>query len=196
MTPGTAAASAHPGFADPVLDSQACFRAVLDAMARPGQVHALIAKLDPPPGIDPATAAVLLTLADADTPVWLDTAAMGARGWIAFHCGAPVAPAGSAALAVALGPVRLAGFDAGTDDAPERGATVILQVAAFGHGTALVLSGPGLKTPAGLAVDGLSPGFVADWAANRALFPRGVDVILCAGNQVAALPRTVAIREA
>lgn len=185
----------HPGFADPVQDSQACFRAVLDAMARPGQVHA-IAAMDPPPALGPATAAVLLTLADADTPLWLDGPAMAARDWITFHCGAPAAPAESAVLALALGPVRLGAFPAGTDDAPELGATIILQVAALGHGAALELSGPGLAAPAMLAVDGLPDGFVAEWATNRALFPRGVDVILCAGDQVAALPRTVQIREA
>ncbi len=185
----------HPGFADPVQDSQACFRAVLDAMARPGQTHA-VAALDPPPGLDPATAAVLLTLADADTPLWLDPAATAARDWITFHCGAPAAAAEFAALALALGPVRLDAFPAGTDDAPEHGATIILQVAALGRGTAFELSGPGLAAPALLEVDGLPAEFVAEWAANHALFPCGVDVILCAGDRIAALPRTVQIRHA
>jgi len=44
-------------------------------------------------------------------------------------------------------------------------------------------------------VAGLPPGFLAEWEANRALFPRGVDVILCAGDHLAALPRTVRIEE-
>lgn len=186
----------HAGFADPIRDSQVCFRAVLDAMARPGQVHVIAAAMDPPPGLDPATAAVLLTLADADTPLWLDAAATGARDWAAFHCGAPPAAPEAAALALALGPLRLTGFATGTDDAPEQGATLILQVAAMGRGAALMLSGPGLAEPAGLLIEGLPDGFVADWAANRALFPRGVDVILCAGDRVAALPRTVALQVA
>lgn len=185
----------HPGFADPVQDSQACFRAVLEAMARPGRTHA-VAALDPPPGLDPATAAVLLTLADADTPLWLDPAATPARDWITFHCGAPAAAAEFAVLALALEPVRLDAFPAGTDDAPELGATIILQVAALGRGTAFGLSGPGLAAPALLEVDGLPADFVVKWAANHALFPRGVDVILCAGDRIAALPRTVQIREA
>lgn len=186
----------HPGFADPVQDSQACFRATLDAMARPGRVHALAAAMDPPDMLDPATAAVLLTLADAETPLWLDAAAARAQEWIAFHCGSPPAPADTAALALALQPVRLDRFAAGTDDAPELGATLILQVAALGSGKAYVLSGPGLATPARLEIDGLPDGFVSEWAANHALFPRGVDIILCAGDRVAALPRTVQIREA
>ncbi len=186
----------HPGFADPVRDSQACFRAVLDAMAQPGRLLTVPAAMDPPPMLDTATAAVLLTLADADTPLWLDKAASAARHWIAFHCGAPAATAGSAALALALGPVRLDTFPRGTDNAPELGATIILQVAALARGVAYTLSGPGLASPAVLAVVGLPDSFIAEWAANRALFPRGVDLILCAGNRVAALPRTVRIEAA
>ena len=33
------------------------------------------------------------------------------------------------------------------------------------------------------------------WADNRALFPRGVDVVLTAGRRFIALPRTTKIRE-
>ena len=61
-----------PGFADPVFDSQATFRAALDALARPGRVAALPPVLTPPAPLNPATAALCLTLADLDTPLWLD----------------------------------------------------------------------------------------------------------------------------
>ena len=182
------------GFADPVLDSQACFRAVLDALAHPGRIVAAEAP-DPPPTLDPATAAVLLTLVDAETPLWLGDAAAPARDWIAFHCAVPLAARGEAAFGLSLGAVSLAGFGTGTDDAPEDGATLILQVAALGRGLALRLSGPGLTAPAVLRVDGLPSGFVQEWAANHAMFPRGVDLILCAGNRLAALPRSVRIEE-
>ncbi len=185
----------HPGFADPVLDSQACFRAVLDALSHPGRI-ATLAALGPPPPLHPATAAVVLTLVDAESPLWLDEAATAARDWIGFHCGAAVVPQAWAAFGLALRPVALAGFGTGTDDAPESGATVILQVAGLGEGRRLRLSGPGLAAPAVLAVNGLSEGFVAEWAANHALFPRGIDLLLCAGSQVAALPRSVQVAEA
>jgi alpha-D-ribose 1-methylphosphonate 5-triphosphate synthase subunit PhnH len=36
---------------------------------------------------------------------------------------------------------------------------------------------------------------VSIWRRNHALFPRGVDLILCAGDKLTALPRTVAIEE-
>ena len=35
--------------------------------------------------------------------------------------------------------------------------------------------------------------FVADRATLATLFPRGIDIVLCAGNMIAALPRTTRI---
>jgi alpha-D-ribose 1-methylphosphonate 5-triphosphate synthase subunit PhnH len=40
----------------------------------------------------------------------------------------------------------------------------------------------------------LPPDFQARLAANRALFPRGVDLILVSPDAVAALPRSVALQ--
>ena len=180
-----------PGFTNPVLEAQSCFRAVLDAMARPGTVHALHGPADA--GLDPATAAVLLTLCDPETPVCLQLGDAATEAWVRFHCGAPLVDAGVAQFVVTD---RLdwdaTGF--GTDDAPEGGATVILQVAALHGGPALTLTGPGIDGRAGLNVAGLPDDFAAQWARNHAQYPRGVDVILCAGARVAALPRSVAVR--
>ena len=46
-----------------------------------------------------------------------------------------------------------------------------------------------------LAYEADPAGFAARWAANRALFPRGVDLVLCAGRDLAALPRATAVAE-
>ena len=182
-----------PAFADPVRDSQAVFRSVMNAMARPGRIHRVSAPAIPPDPLDRATASVLLTLVDGDTPLWLDPAAAPAWGWVSFHCGAPPSEAATAAFAVALGTVSLTPFPAGTDEAPEDSATLILQVEALGAGETLRLRGPGLKGEEILAVTGLPAAFRAEWAANRRRFPRGLDVILCAGDALAALPRTLEI---
>lgn len=185
----------HPGFAEPVRDAQACFRAVLDAMSRPGRIMAAGAELAPPPPLAPATAAVLLTLVDLDTPLWVDPACAAARDWIAFHCGAPLAAGpGTAAFVLAASLPDLDALRDGTDEAPEEGATVILQVAALGRGRALRLDGPGLREPGAFAAEGLPDEFPARWAANRLRFPRGIDLVLCAGNALAALPRSVRVK--
>ncbi len=183
-----------PGFADPVPDAQATFRAVLDALSRPGQIRRAGVSLTPPAPLAQATAALLLTLADADTTLWLAPDCATAHDWIAFHCGAPVTenPA-HAAFAVATALPDLSLFDAGSDVAPEASATLIIQVAGFGSGTKLRLTGPGLRVPGTLMVDGIPENFVETWAVNHALYPRGIDLILCAGATLVALPRSLAI---
>lgn len=187
-----------PGFADPVLDAQRCFRAVLEAMSRPGTIRAAGEGLAAPAPLARATAAVLLTLVDHETPLFIDPAAEGAAEWIGFHCGAPrVAAPGAARFALGLAsPPALADLDSGTHEAPEASATLILQLPALGEGEALALSGPGIRGSAVLRATGLPAGFVAAWAENHAAFPCGVDVILCAGSHLAALPRSLAIAEA
>lgn len=186
------------GFADPSLDAQRCFRAVLEAMSRPGRVQQLEAGMaEPPTPLGLAAGAVLLALADADTPVWIDDAAAPATDWLRFHAGCPlVAAPGEAQFALACGAMpALDALAQGTEEAPQESATLVLQVASLTRGTPLRLTGPGIEREHHLRVEGLPDGFVAAWARNAALFPRGVDVILCAGGSLAALPRTVRVEE-
>jgi alpha-D-ribose 1-methylphosphonate 5-triphosphate synthase subunit PhnH len=185
---------ALPGFADPVGQAQACFRAVLDAMARPGTLMTAGEGLTPPAPLDPATGAVLLTLVDHDTPLWLDAAAAGARDWIAFHCGAGFTEASArAAFALAVALPDLATLSPGTHEQPESAATLILQVRSLTEGIRYRLRGPGLRDGSTLAVDGLGDDFVSVWQRNRAGFPLGVDLVLCAGTTLAAMPRSVIV---
>ena len=130
-----------PGFADPPLAAQACFRRLLEAMARPGTV----VTLDPPPApppLAPAAGAVALTLCDADTPVWLDAALAvpAVLDWLRFHAGCRIVAAPEeAAFAFAADPaVPFDRFQVGSDEYPDRSATVVLQIDAFGAGAALL----------------------------------------------------------
>ncbi|HEX3575221.1 MAG TPA: phosphonate C-P lyase system protein PhnH [Rhodopila sp.] len=186
-----------PGFADPVAGTQACFRSVLDAMSRPGRLQSIHGVSAPPPLCD-AAAAVLLTLIDHETGLWLDPDVEPARPWITFHTGASGlgCHGRGAAFAMALSLPDLATLPAGSDEMPETSATVILQVSSLTTGRCFVLQGPGLRGSADLRVDGLPPDFAAIWQRNHALFPRGIDLILCAGNTLTALPRSVSVREA
>ncbi len=184
-----------PGFADPVADSQRCFRAVLEAMSRPGRIHRVPALAEVPAPLHGATAAVLLTLADGDTPVWLDCPA--AQDWLRFHCGCPLVAQTAAAFVVATaGMPALAALAQGSEEEPHLAATLLLQVESLQAGQGWRLTGPGIEQAHRLAVAGLPGDFLAQWAANRARFPRGVDIVLCAGDSLACLPRTVRIEEA
>jgi len=184
---------AGPGFGDPVFDSQRVFRAVLDAMARPGRLARIDVALVPPAPLDPATAAVALALADYDAPVWLDeTAGTDAVvEYLRFHCGCPLAaePA-RAAFALCIAPPSLARFDPGTDEFPEASTTVIVQVADLAANGPLALTGPGIDRTHRLAVAGLAEEFWAERKAVNGAFPRGIDVILACGRHVCGLPRT------
>ena len=184
----------RPGFAAPVLDAQACFRALLEAQSRPGSVHQIAAAPMAPP-LDPATAAVLLTLVDADTRLWLDASLAPAGAWLAFQAGARQTGMCDAAFAVACALPLLADLCLGTDAEPEQGATLVLQLPSLTGGTRLTLSGPGLETTGILEAKGLPRDFVAHWAANHALFPRGVDIVLCAGHAVCVLPRSTQVHQ-
>jgi alpha-D-ribose 1-methylphosphonate 5-triphosphate synthase subunit PhnH len=192
LTPGLT-----PGFADPVLGAQGCFRALLEAMARPGRPQRVAGPATPPLPLGPAAAAALLTLADADTPVWTDAGA-AAEAWLRFHAGCPlVADPAAAAFLLATGmPPALAALAQGSEEEPHRSATLVLQVAVLQEGIGWRLTGPGIDREHRLRVHGLPADFATQWAANRAGFPRGVDVVLCAGDWLAALPRTTRIEEA
>jgi len=184
-----------PGFADPVAGAQATFRAVLAAFSRPGSLHRAGTGLPAPAPLQPAAAALLLTLVDADTALFLHDDFAAVRDWAGFHCGAPFAPAAEAGFLLTPELPDLAGLPSGTDETPEEAATVIVQLPALGTGARYRLAGPGLAAPAEFAATGLPADFAARWAANRAGFPCGVDLILCAGDMLAALPRSVSIEE-
>ena len=189
-----------PAFDDPALASQAAFRTVMEAMARPGRARPLPSRLTAPPPLGPTAAAVALTLLDYETPFWLDAglaAAPEVAAWLKFHTGAPLAlDSGRATLAFVSDPVAMPPFEAfapGTLEYPDRSTTLVLQVARFAEGDALVLSGPGIHGTTNFSAQPLPPDFRTHLIANRDMFPCGVDLILVSQDAVAALPRSVRV---
>jgi alpha-D-ribose 1-methylphosphonate 5-triphosphate synthase subunit PhnH len=186
-----------PGFAEPVRDAQACFRAVLDAMAHPGRIVQMPIALSGRLPLGSAAASVALSLCDIDTPVWLDAAAAAAAGYLAFHCGAPLTETPTEARfafvadADALPP--LDGFALGTDEFPERSATLVIEVAGLTSEHGVTLRGPGILGETRLDVAGLPARFWSEWTALAELFPRGLDVLFVCGNALAALPRSTRV---
>lgn len=206
----TQAATIDGGFADPVFDAQAVFKAVMDAMARPGTIAPVKAPASPPAPLSATAAAIALTLCDNDTPLWLDSQlaeCAAVYSWLGFHTGAPLADMpGQAAFALAASPARLpplANFAQGAQEYPDRSSTVILQVDTLSADAGgvpqglrrFLLEGPGIRTTANLAASPLPANFLEQWQENRARFPRGVDLILAAPGALACLPRTVGITE-
>lgn len=184
-------------FANPVFDAQTIFRAVMDAMARPGTVHPARVETQPPQPLLPVAAAVALTLCDNDTPLWLDPTlrqSPAVASWLGFHAGAPLAdtPADAhfALVADPAGLIALENFAQGTQEYPDRSTTLVLQVTSLSAGDRLVLEGPGIDGSTSFAPSPLPRHFVEQWKQNRARFPRGVDLVLAAPDGIACLPRT------
>src|SRR5262245_41700634 len=191
-----------PGFDDAVLGAQSAFRGIMEATARPGTVCRLEDAVSPPPLLSCGAGTVALTLFDHDTPVWLDAALAAETDvvyWLRFHTRAPiVSDPRAAAFALLSQPQRAPPFDTfalGTLDYPDRSATLILQVDSLERGEPLRLSGPGIKGRSTLRATPLPADLAARLAANRALFPRGVDLLLVTESSVAALPRSVTVVE-
>ena len=214
-------ADVTPAWRDAVHGAQQSFRVLLDAMSRPGRVlvlpDAALAGIVPPPSQEPGApmslgaAALLLTLLDAETTVSLGPSLAGdaAMAYLRFHTGVrealPGEPAAFHVLRAADAGTRTWGqLDAGSDEAPQRGATLVVEVPALHEvkpqprpaaaGTVrLHLRGPGIESVHHLAVGGLPLAFWRERIALQALFPRGVDLVLVCGTQIAAIPRSTRI---
>jgi len=199
MNGANALAVLPPGFEDTFQDGQTVFGGILDATARPGTVTTIGPCPTAPPPMMPAVAAVLQCLADMDTPLWLDPALAtpSVREYFRFHCNAPYAdgPEGAkfAVISDAAEMPVLSIFNPGDELYPDRSATVLVAVAGFDRGTRFELTGPGIQTRQALSVDGLPGWFPAAWARNRKNYPTGVDVLLCSGDSIVGLPRSVTL---
>ena len=185
------------GFADPVHDAQIAFRAVLDALSRPGRPFAVG---QPVPGLalGAAMAHVLLALTDGDTAVWWQPADLAAASWLRFHTGARQAAlpadAAFAVLTSAAGLPPLAAFAAGSAEAPERSATLLLEVTSLDAGPAVEWRGPGIQETQTVRLAGLPDDFWVQWQANHASFPQGVDIVFTCAGVALGLPRTTRVR--
>ena len=187
------------GIGNAVFAAQSVFRKVMDATARPGSVHSVTTAVAAPAPLMPASAAIALTLFDHDTPVWLDAGLKidAVMSWLRFQTACPiVADPAQSAFALVSDAATVPSFESfalGTPDYPDRSTTLILQLSTLTEGPALSLSGPGIRSSATLRAGSLPDDFDARLAGNRVLFPLGVDLLLVATDQLAALPRTTVV---
>jgi alpha-D-ribose 1-methylphosphonate 5-triphosphate synthase subunit PhnH len=191
-------AAAGRGFANPVLDAQATFRSVLSALAEPGTLHLVATPTERCPGFSSAMTALALTLADFETRLWLDAGSQGAAAaYLRFQTGAPVSmSAVDATFAFITQPTTmpsLSAFAQGSLDYPDTSCTIVVDVRAVDTSHGFRLTGPGIPGSRRLHVAPLPKTFAADVAANRAVFPLGVDLLFCHDTMVAALPRSTLV---
>lgn len=191
------------GFAQPGPAAQQVFRAVLEAMARPGRVQTLaasaLAGLDDA-GLGRARCAVLLALLDAETAVWLHPGLpqARARAQLQFHSGVRIVPdAARAAFAVVdaaqAGAALWQALPRGSDAVPQDGATLVVEVPSLTRGQRLSLRGPGIESRQELQVEGLDAAFWHERIALERDAPLGIELILTCGDALAALPRSTRV---
>lgn len=186
------------GFDQPIEQSQSAFRLILKALSEPG----VIVELPNFPAwgaLNAASTAVILTLADQETPLQLcaDLKSEQVLTNIRFHTGAPLATRQEDIhLAVwddQLQPAELSALPHGNEVSPEFGATLVVQVAALAGNHTLCLSGPGIEN------NGNRPPLPAALRAylleRPQRFPLGLDIILTCGERLMALPRTTRVEE-
>lgn len=185
-----------PGFADPVHNTQAVFRTLLDALSRPGTVGVVENGLPEVRATRAELAAftALLTLCDYATPVWLAQPDAALASALRFHTGAPLvdepAQAAFAYIHDADALPSLENFAPGEAESPEQSVTLLIRVEALTGGTPVVLSGPGIRHTATIAPVGLPEHFWRERAALAPLFPCGIDCYLVCSSTLIGLPRT------
>lgn len=178
------------GFDSPAVQSARAFRAVMEAMARPGRIETIEGAIPPAP-LSQAAGTLLLTLADPTTPIYLagafDTPEI--RAWIAFHTGAPITSADKASFALGawqdLAP--LSAYPLGEPSYPDRSTTLIVEMDKLSN-EGPCLTGPGVKTSIQLSLPETQA-----FRDNAQNFPLGLDFIFTCGAELAALPRTTKV---
>ncbi|ALG90676.1 MAG: phosphonate C-P lyase system protein PhnH [Confluentimicrobium sp.] len=179
------------GFENAPIDAAHAFRAALNAMARPGRIYTITGATPPAP-LSKAAGTLLLTLADAETPVYLAPShdLPELRDWLTFHTGAPLCGPQEAVFAVggwsALQPLKA--YRIGEPEYPDRSATLIVEVGVLCKDAGATLTGPGIEVSETLRLPK-----VTAFQNNAALFPLGLDFYFTAGDELAALPRTTKV---
>ena len=193
----TTIAELPAGFADKVKSAQSTFRAVMEAMARPGSVQQVVAAVGTPMPMMRGTAAIALTLFDHDTPIWLDpkmSETSEVAKWLKFHTSAPVVADSSICSFALIGDAAalpdLSRFALGTNEYPDRSTTLVVQVNNLTRGEVYELVGPGIDGSAVLQAIIEPKNLFERLAVNGSLFPRGIDVVLVADDAIVAIPRT------
>lgn len=184
-------------FQSPVADAQYSFRRILKALSEPGSV----VTLPKMPGfgiLGSASACVLLTLIDQDTPLWISPQLNDEtlRQNLRFHTGAVLTEdPGSVSFALAEGSLdsaTLLAFPCGDEMSPELATSVIVQVDSLEGGQPLLLRGPGIEQDRVIAPQ--LPESVSQYLLNRPhRFPLGLDFMFTCGEQLLALPRTTRV---
>lgn len=184
------------GFNDLSRQSNDVFRSVLNALSNPGQISSIDVDLPTPEYFDAAATAILLALADFETPLWVapDIADGNAQTHLKFHTGCPIAedlPPASFAIATAQSDFSfLDQLALGSSENPHNSTTLILMLKGFVGTQSYCLSGPGIKTKQTITPEGFPADVLKHMKQNTKNFPCGTDLILTSDRELMGIPRS------
>jgi alpha-D-ribose 1-methylphosphonate 5-triphosphate synthase subunit PhnH len=187
------------GFVEVGQASQDIFRGILEASSQPGRIVVLRDYLSHTPYSNYAALQILMAILDSETTLFAGTSFQerGFTDYLRFHTASRPMDAKEDAMFVWLGAdesVDLKHLLLGTNEYPEQGATLIIDVPYLKVGMGeITLTGPGIQHPILMDRQGLPLSF---WEQRRELqnyFPRGIDLFLCSGNQVLGIPRSTKV---
>lgn len=190
----------QPGLGNPVHDAQAIFRQCLTAMSEPGRIESVELPLLTPQGLEPATYALALSLFDQQTELLLTSSLLTSviQASLRFHCMSPiVSELGQADFVICNESERpqLDKLKDGSDEYPDQSCTLVIQCESLQQGHGWVAKGPGIPDRRQLQCSALNTSFIEERQRMQTLFPLGIDLILCSGNQFMCLPRTTLLEE-
>ncbi len=185
-----------PGFENPVQDAQQTFRALLEALARPGTPYAT-ARLTPPPNLPVSAAAALLTLLDLETRLWLQPGQWDDTvDWVQFHTGCAIVDAPNQADFAVVHSLTtapdLTAFRWGTAAYPEDSTSLFLLTSVELPPQVMTWRGPGIQDST-LVKLSLPLTFWQQWQSMTTHYPQGVDAWICTQDKVLGLPRTTQV---
>ncbi|QFU84837.1 phosphonate C-P lyase system protein PhnH [Natronorubrum aibiense] len=173
---------------DPVRDTQQIFRALLDAMARPGTIERT--------PTTPADHAVLATLVDHEVSLHTEDDAVCEAFAGAGRLVEAALPDADVVHIAGSTDGRVREAQHGSLKEPSDGATVVYRVDSIeteptADDVAVTVSGPGVPGTRTFAIGGLPAAELEAIADAQRAFPRGIDVVLTTEDRLAALPRSI-----
>ncbi len=176
------------------------FRAILDAMARPGQPRLLPCLVEELTPAHATSLSILLSLGDHLTSIYLDSEFKlpEIEKLIRFHTGSRLtddcASADFALLSAGTAGEHLDQWKLGTLEYPDQSTTLIFQTASFTTGLPVEFAGPGLKAPMVAHIADMSSAFWVARAKANAGFPLGLDMIFASPDQILGCPRSSTVK--
>jgi alpha-D-ribose 1-methylphosphonate 5-triphosphate synthase subunit PhnH len=184
-----------PGFDDPELVNQQTFRAIVKALDNPGYLVRIKSKPSVPEILNPASAAIFLTLGNDETTVWSDLNwSSPLIEWFQFQCGCSIVTEPCmASLALITKPIAMPPLDhfrIGGEEQPDTSATLIVQVGELSAITAMGPFGPQENKMVRRTLMGEPINFWDYWYQRSKLFSLGIDIFFTCDDILTALPHT------